>query len=138
MFSREEITSSTPKPEKREIVLKDLAEEVPAGDTEEEEVFELSSPMVDAVDSIPDQNDEDVFNLEELQSIRDDKSEIEVPDIQFADVELPEPGPRRRPAAGPAPAGPVQTIDLPVTLEIPDDADSVQVRLNLKITVKKK
>ena len=32
----------------------------------------------------------------------------------------------------------MQAYDLPITLEIPDSADGMQIHLNLKITLKKK
>ncbi len=148
MFSREEITSSTPKPGEKRVALKDLAEDIPVADTEEEEVFELSSPMVDAEDSLRPLGDEDIFNLEEFQEVRNKKSDIEIPEIHFAEEE------RTDSDAAPAvtniirdeetgerpgwPAPPVQTIDLPITLEIPDGPDGSQIHLNLKITLKKK
>ncbi len=152
MFSREEITSSTPKAEEKEVVFKDLAEDSHAADTEEEEVFELSSPMVDAVDSARGGSDEDIFNLEEIQEVRPDKSDFDLPEIAFADEELrpaETPRPRRprkadedtgemppQPAAPPVPA--VQSYELPVTLEIPDGPDGMQLHVTLKITLKKK
>ena len=87
MFSREELTSSTPKPEEKNVVFKNMAEEIPVADTEEEEVFELSSPMVDAEDSLKATADEDIFNLEEAQEFNNEKSDIEIPEINFADEE---------------------------------------------------
>jgi signal recognition particle receptor subunit beta len=148
MFSREEMTSSTPKPEEKKVVMKDLAEEARFADTDAEEVFELSSPMVDAEESFKPQGDDDIFNLDELQEIKNEKSDIDIPEINFADDEDRGSVPARAAAKGktdedtgerpprPAPSG--QVIDLPVTLEIPEDADGMQIRLNLKITLKKK
>jgi len=151
MFSREEITSSTPKAEEKEVFFKDLAEDSHPADTEEEEVFELSSPMVDAVDSARGGNDEDIFNLEEIQEVRPDKSDFDLPEIAFADEEprpAEPPRPRRPrkadedtgemppPAAAAPPA--VQSYELPVTLEIPDGPDGMQLHVTLKITLKKK
>jgi hypothetical protein len=160
MFSREEITSSTPKPEKKEVALRDLAERSPAGDTEEEEVFELSSPMVDAEDSLKPIGEEDIFNLEDLQEVREDKSDMDIPEIEFADEHKDTdaftafaPAPARRgtdedtgerplrttPAPAAPPAAPsVQIIDVPITVEVPDLPDGTQIRLNLKITLKSK
>ena len=151
MFSREEITSSTPKAEEKEVVFKDLAEDSHAADTEEEEVFELSSPMVDAVDSARGGGDEDIFNLEEIQEVRPDKSDFDLPEIAFADEEPrpAEPPRSRRPRkadedtgempAQPAAAPPaVQAYELPVTLEIPEGPDGMQLHVTLKITLKKK
>lgn len=150
MFSREEITTSAPKPEDKEIAFKDLSEESSSGDTEEE-VFELSSPMVDAVDSRAPQAEEDVFNLEEIAEVKPDRSDFDIPEIEFADEEESRPAPLTTPAAtrgrsndeetGERPAGEMPVVhgyDLPITLEIPDGPDGLQLHLNLKITLKKK
>jgi hypothetical protein len=148
MFSREEMTSSTPKPEEKKVVMKDLAEEIRLADTDAEEVFELSSPMVDAEESFKPQGDDDIFNLDELQEIKNEKSDIEIPEINFAEEERKDTDAVRVAAKDKAdedtgerplrsePAAKV--IDLPFTLEIPPDADGMLVRLNLKITLKKK
>jgi len=145
MFSREEITSSTPKSEEKKVTLKDLAEEMPEADTEKEEVFELSSPMVDAEDSLKPLDEEDIFNLDELQEVKSDKSEIDIPEIEFAEEEPKEIDSRRRAPVnsrdeetGERPAPPIHAIDVPITLEIPDGPDGTQINLNLKITLKKK
>jgi small GTP-binding protein len=147
MFSREEITSSTPEPQKKEIVLKDLVEEMRVSDTAEEEVFELSSPMVDAEDSFKPMGDEDIFNLEELQEVKADKSDFNIPEIDFAEEERQDIAAAAPPAGRadeetgelPASAAPVvQAYDLPITLDIPDGPDGMQIHLNLKITLKKK
>jgi hypothetical protein len=154
MFSREEVTSSAPKPERKEVEFKDLIEVSPHGDTEEEEVFELSSPVIDAEDSIKPMGDEDIFNLEELQEIPEEKSDAGIPDIDFAAEEHKdtdaftaaapamrksaddeEENPFRPAPASPPALGTVHSIDVPITLEIPD---SGEIRLNLKITLKKK
>jgi signal recognition particle receptor subunit beta len=147
MFSREEITSSTPKAGEKKVVLKDLGEEIPVGDTEEEEVFELSSPMVDAEDSLKHLGEEDIFDLEEFQEVKNEKPD-QIPEIRFVEEE------RTDSEAAPAvrniirdeetgerpgwPASAAQAIDLPITLEIPDGPDGMQIHLNLKITLKKK
>lgn len=147
MFSREEITSSAPKPEEKNVALKNLVEEIPVADTEAEEVFELSSPMVDAEDSMKAPGEEDIFNLEDAQELKNEKSDIEIPEMNFADEEQKDTAPvnvvaiktdedtGERPLPAPAAA---RTIDLPVTLEIPDDFQGVKINLNLKITLKKK
>jgi hypothetical protein len=156
MFSREEITSSAPKPEEKAVAFRDLSEENPPGDTEEEEVFELSSPMVDAVDSLKSEAEEDIFNLEEIQEIRPERSDFDIPEIDFAEEERRDTDAVPFPAAEKAPSGKasdeetgdlplaapktpfVQAYDLPITLEIPDGPDNMQLHLNLKITLKKK
>ncbi|HUU04794.1 MAG TPA: GTPase domain-containing protein [Patescibacteria group bacterium] len=147
MFSREEITSSTPKPEEKNVVLKNMAEEIPVADTEAEEVFELSSPMVDAEDSLKASGDEDIFDLEDAQEINSDKSDSEIPEINFTDEEQKDTDSVKVAAiktdedTGERPllVMPIgKSIDLPITLEIPDDSDDVKINLNLKITLKKK
>ncbi len=156
MFSREEITSSSPKAEEKQVVLKDLAEEIHVGDTAEEEVFELSSPMIDAEDSFKPVSDDDIFNLEEIREVKAEKSDFDIPEIDFAEEERREADSapfhpagakpaRNQPPADeetgehPAVEAPlVQAYDLPITLEIPDGADGMQIHLNLKITLKKK
>jgi len=147
MFSREEITSSTPKPKEKNVVLKNMAEEIPVADTEAEEVFELSSPMVDAEDSLKASGDEDIFNLEDAQEINNEKSDIEIPEINFADEEQKDKDSvkvatiKTDEDTGERPLQVMsigKSIDLPITLEIPDDSEDVKINLNLKITLKKK
>ncbi len=154
MFSREEITSSASKPEEKEVAFKDLSEENLPGDTDEEEVFELSSPMIDAVDSLKNEAEEDVFNLEEIREIKADPSDFDIPEIDFAEEErrdtdaVPFPAAESAPAAKagddetgdrpPTAAAAVQVYELPITLEIPDGPDNMQLHLHLKITLKKK
>ncbi|HEX7502094.1 MAG TPA: GTPase domain-containing protein [Acidobacteriota bacterium] len=148
MFSREEMTSNTPKPEEKKVVMKDLAEDIRAADTEAEDVFELSSPMVDAEESFRPQGDEDVFNLDEFQEIKNEKSDIDIPEINFAEEERKDTdaanvasGDKTDEDTGERPQPPElrsQVIDLPITLEIPAGAESTQIQLNLKITLKKK
>ncbi|MFH2107487.1 MAG: GTPase domain-containing protein [Chrysiogenia bacterium] len=147
MFSREEITSSTPKPEEKNVASKNLVEEIPVADTEAEEVFELSSPMVDAEDSLKASGDEDIFDLEDAQELNSEKSDIEIPGIDFSDEEQKDTDSIKvttiktdedtgeRPFQV-MPAG--KSIDLPITLEIPNDSKDVKINLNLKITLKKK
>jgi mutual gliding-motility protein MglA len=142
MFSREEITSSTPKLEEKKVAMKDLAEEPAAADTEEEEVFELSSPMVDAEDSLRPLGEEEIFNLGEPQEAKKEKSDSDFPEIDFADEERQEIDAGRiltsRKSDEETGERPIQIIDLPIVLEISDDADGKQIQLNLKITLRKK
>jgi hypothetical protein len=156
MFSREEITSSAPVPEEKKVVLKAVDEEIHVGDTAEEEVFELSSPMIDAEDSFKPVADDDIFNLEEIREVKAEKSDFDIPEIDFAEEERRDTDnvPFHPAAAGqsqgrtvadeetgehPAAEAPVvQAFDLPITLEVPDCPDGMQIHLNLKITLKKK
>jgi mutual gliding-motility protein MglA len=148
MFSREEITSSTPQPEENKVVLTDADEEVKAGDTDKEEIFELSSPLVDAEDSLKPETADDIFNLEDAQEIKNEKSDIDIPEHDFADEERKDTdaanvsalidddedtGERAAKAKGN-----VRRIDLPVTLDVGKGAGDVQVNIHLKLTIKKK
>jgi hypothetical protein len=105
--------------------------------------------MVDAEDSFKPMGDEDIFNLEELQEVGADKSAFNIPELDFAEeerqaiaaAEPAKPAGRADEETGelPAAAAPVvQAYDLPITLEIPDGPDGMQIHLNLKITLKKK
>jgi signal recognition particle receptor subunit beta len=147
MFSREEITSSTPQPEENKVLLTEADDGIKAGDTDKEEIFELSSPMVDAEDSLKAEAD-DIFNLEDAQEIKNGRSDIEIPEHDFADEERKDTdavnvsalstddedtGERAAKAAST-----VRHIDLPVTLTVGKDAGDVRVNIHLKLTIKKK
>jgi small GTP-binding protein len=161
MFSREEITSSSAKSAKREAAAKEAADESPSGDTEKEEVFELSSPMVEAEEPLKPLNEEDIFNLDEFQEVREDKSVLDVPEIDLLAEEErkdtddytamapartrlrqdDDTGERQltpSPEAAAAPPPAVQAFDVPITLEVPDLPEGTEIRLTLKITLKKK
>ena len=148
MFSREEITSSTPKPEDNKVVFTEPSAEVGAGDTDKEEIFELSSPMVDAEDSLKSMAEDDIFNLEDAQEIKNEKSDIEIPEVSFEDEEQKDTaasrvseviiddedtGERSMKAQGK-----IRNIDLPITLNISKGSGDVQINLNLKLSIKKK
>jgi hypothetical protein len=148
MFSREEITSSAPKPEENKIVFTEPSTEIGTGDTDKEEVFELSSPMVDAEDSLKPIAEDDIFDLEDAQEIKNEKSDIEIPEMNFEDEEQKDTdnvrvvtintdnedtGERLRKTQKE-----IRDIDLPITLDISQDPGDVRINLNLKITIKKK
>jgi signal recognition particle receptor subunit beta len=148
MFSREEITTSSPKTSDRKVTAADQAEESGPGDTDKEEIIELSSPMVDAEDSLKPETDNDIFNLEDEQEIKYERSDIEIPGMDFDAEER-----RDTDAVGaavivtddedtgggvPKARAKSRKIDVPVTLEIPDGPGDVQVTLNLRLTIKKK
>ena len=152
MFSREEITTSSPQAAEKGAVLKEMMEEPHQADTEEEEVFELSSPMIDAEDSLKPMADEDIFNLEEIRVVKAEKSDFDIPEIDFTEEERRDtdsvpfhpdiPASRRAEDEtgehSPSSPAAVQAYDLPITLEVPDGHDGMQIHLNLKITLKKK
>jgi hypothetical protein len=104
--------------------------------------------MVDAEDSLKPETDDDIFNLEDEQEIKNEQSEIEIPGMNFDDEER-----RDTDAVGaavvvtddtdsgvgaPQARARSRKIDVPVTLEIPDGPDDVQITLNLRLTIKKK
>jgi mutual gliding-motility protein MglA len=148
MFSREEITSSTPKPEDNKVVFTEPAAETGAGDTDKEEVFELSSPMVDAEDSLKPIAEDDIFDLEDAQEIKNEKSDIEIPEMNFEEEEQKDTASIRASQIvidnedtgdkSIKAQGEIRNIDLPVTLDISQGPGNVQINLNLKITIKKK
>lgn len=148
MFSREEITSSTPQPKDNKVVFTEPSAETGAGDTDKEEIFELSSPMVDAEDSLKPIAEDDIFNLEDAQEIKNEKSDIEIPEMNFEDEEQKDTdavsvselitndedtGERSLKAYGK-----IRNIDLPITLDISKGPGDVQINLNLKLIIKKK
>jgi hypothetical protein len=148
MFSREEITSSTPKPGDKKVVFTESSSEIKAGDTDKEAVFELSSPMVDAEDSLKPTSEDDIFNLEDMQEIKNEKSDIEIPEMNFEDEEQKNTAPSRVFGVNTddedtgehslKARGKIRNIDLPITLDISKNPDDVQINLNLKLTIKKK
>jgi len=147
MFSREEITSSTPKPEDNKVVFTEPSVEIGAGDTDKEEIFELSSPMVDAEDSLKPITEDDIFNLEDAQEIKNEKSDIEIPEMSFEDEEKKDTAPSRvfevitadkdTDKRSMKVQGEIRNIDLPITLDISKGPGDVQINLNLKLTIKK-
>jgi mutual gliding-motility protein MglA len=148
MFSREEITHSTPKPEENKVTFTEPAAEEKAGDTDKEEIFELSSPMVDAEDSLKPVADEDIFNLEDAQEVLNERSDIEIPDMNFESEEHKDTDAIRisgmltdnEKTGEESRKGRERTknIDVPITLDVSDDPGDVQITLNLRLTIKKK
>jgi signal recognition particle receptor subunit beta len=148
MFSREEITSSTPHPGDNKIVFTEPSTETGAGDTDKEEIFELSSPMVDAEDSLKPISEDSIFNLEDAEEVKNEKSDIEIPEMNFEDEEQKDTDAVR--ISGVITGdddtgerlfktqGKIRNIDLPITLDISKDSGDVQINLNLKLTIKKK
>jgi len=148
MFSREEITTSSPKAQEKKVVFTEPVDELAVGDTDKEEIFELSSPMVDAEDSLKPEAEDDIFNLEDAQEIKNERSDIEIPGVNFEDEERKDTdavnvsvihtddedtGERSTRARGKT-----RKIDVPITLEISKEPGDVQITLNLRLTIKKK
>ena len=162
MFSREEITSTTPKGNEEKDEPEELIDGAIKADTEEEEVFELSSPVVspggEAKPPLP-LGDEEIFKLDESREIRYSTAEIDVPDFNF-DLELGNGAPAKPPgkvltaSAAPEPAAKrfdeplelnleqqiqsnVKNFDIPINIQFPKSQQEIKVNLNLKITIKK-
>jgi len=143
MFSREEITSSTPQPGENKVVFTDADENGKAGDTDKEEIFELSSPMVDAEDSLKPEASDDIFNLEDAQEIKNEKSDIDIPEVDFADEERKDTDEVNISAASTGERSAkakdkIRHIELPLTLDVAKGPGDVQVDIHLKLTIKKK
>jgi mutual gliding-motility protein MglA len=161
MFSREEITSATPKPEDNKVVLPPPPQEVePGGDTDKEEIFELSSPLadagpmmdaeriVDAEDSLKPTAEDDIFNLEDDQEIKNEKSDIQIPEMSFEDDEQKDAAAIHISDINTSDEDTgervlntqdkIRNIDVPITLDIPPGHGDIQINLNLKLTIKKK
>jgi signal recognition particle receptor subunit beta len=147
MFSREEITSATPKAEDNKVTFTEPAMETKAGDTDKEEIFELSSPMVDAEDSLKSIAGDDIFDLDDAQEINNERSDIEIPEMSFEDEEHKDTDSVRISAIitdnestgtrSMKAQGKIKNIDLPITLDISNDPGDVQITLNLRLTIKK-
>ncbi len=160
MFSREEITSHSPKAEETRKPAPARAAPPPpkakestadiVGDTEEEEVFELSAPM-DPGDA-REGEEADIFNLDDAQEVGPEAdleltgSDIEVPDVSFEPLEEP-----RRTTPRPAPAPPAQaqggeltltlsgnSAEVPITLQVPEGNGDLRIHLKLTLRFKPK
>jgi signal recognition particle receptor subunit beta len=148
MFSREEITSSTPKAEDKKVTFTEPAKEPRAGDTDKEEIFELSSPMVDAEDSLKPMAEDDIFDLDDAQELKNERSDIEIPEMNFEDEEHKDTDAVRISGIiaddentgerSTKTQGKIKNIDVPITLDVSSDPSDVQITLNLRFTIKKK
>ncbi len=148
MFSREEITSSTPKTKDNKVLESEPGAEKGPGDTDKEEIFELSSPMVDAEDSFKPAANDDIFDLDDAQEIKNDEADSEILEMNFENEEYKDTdavnvsgmmtddentGDRSLNAQGK-----IKSIDVPIALDISKDPDNVQISINLRLTIKKK
>jgi len=157
MFSREEITSSTPKSvdaseEIKGIQTLDQAEAKGASD--ESEIFELSAPLETGSSAA-----EEIFTLgnsDQVQETTAEPAEIEIPGMEYLSDEtegtgaIPLTRPSRRPekptSAGqarmathhrPAESEEPKKVDIPITLEIGEGDREILLNLKLKIIIKK-
>ncbi|MBN2399361.1 MAG: GTPase domain-containing protein [Candidatus Aminicenantes bacterium] len=148
MFSREEITSSTPKTKDNPALQSEPDKEKGPGDTDKEEIFELSSPMVDAEDSFKPAADDDIFDLDDAQEIKHDEADSEILEMNFEDEEYKDTDAVKVSGMvtddgntgdhSPNTQGKIKSIDVPITLDISKDPGNIQISLNLRLTIKKK
>ncbi len=156
MFSREEVTSESSENEEKKG--KGEKRDKSTEDTEKEAIFELSSPLIDAEEEAEssDSKDEDIFNLEDniLDGFIEDDIQEEDSVVQLEDDALeletekpkksaeqktePEKSKEQKPAKEVEPKTEIQTINVPLNLEIPKNKNEVKVNLNLQIVIKKK
>ncbi len=175
MFSREEATDTIVAPRgakglKPEKEVDDRANE----DTEKEELFELSSPMDDESlktndyqPSLPQEPEEEIFNLGGDDILNADDDMLDVPDANLKDElgdinpepvqPLPEPLPEPMPVVDTEPLNePVnltapmnmevnvkeettanKNISIPLDVKIPEGKNEIAIDINLRIVVKK-
>jgi mutual gliding-motility protein MglA len=164
MFSREEVTAAAPKQEEPRkpapakpapTSAKESTSEIMA-DTEEEEIFELSSPMSAHPEAEFEMLGEDeIFNLTDSHELPSDEpeielvdSDIEVPDLSF-DLEEQKSKPENGLTPIPVRRAPDETAelainisgdsaDVPIRLQIPEGSQEIHVNLRLTLTIKKK
>ncbi|MDY0295954.1 MAG: hypothetical protein RB296_01440 [Acidobacteriota bacterium] len=151
MFSRDEITTSSPEPPEPDEVSPVGVSEMDAADTESEDVFELDSPIEGAIASV-EEDEEAIFDLGDESVLPTAENEIiEVPDF---DHELDSTSPPLEDARKPggqdstdywedkADGGiRVRVNDaesravIPVTVVLPKGTDRAQVDIHLSLTI---
>ena len=157
MFSREEITSKSPKEEKMVKEFQDTDSRIKE-DTEKEEVFELSDSMneeeISPVPASRSQKSDDIFNLGVENILEDSSHEFEVPEIEIGDgiledgeveplktvhkkIESDESGEKEIEASIELDSD-VKNIDIPIEIKVPKNQDEVRIKLNLRIALRKK
>jgi signal recognition particle receptor subunit beta len=170
VFSREEATDTIVAPRDVKPIKKEKEAENLEGfdkakeDTEKEELFELSGPMVEA--SLETQNypqegpaqeaDEEIFNLEDesMVSVEEGEEEGDILDIPEANLkdelgdlggeeDVKEVEPEPEPIALTPGMEEVKEeqvdkiIQVPLNVHIPEDKDEIKINLNLRIVIKK-
>jgi len=159
MFSREEVTSESSENEEKKG--KGEKRDKSTEDTEKEAIFELSSPLIDGEEDEESSKskDEDIFNLEDnildgfieddhqkeeeedsLLELEDDARppETEKPQKSVEKKTEPEKSKEEKPAKEMEQETEIQTINVPLNLEIPKNKNEVKVNLNLQVVIKKK
>ncbi|MCK4835550.1 MAG: GTPase domain-containing protein [Candidatus Aminicenantes bacterium] len=154
MFSREEITSKSPKEEKIVKDFQDTDAEVQE-DTEKEEVFELSDSMNEEISSADDsQKSDEIFSLGVENILEDSSSDFEVPEVEIGDGILDdgevEPVKTVQKKIGNGGSedreieaiieldSDIKNVDIPIDIKVPENKDEIRIKLNLRIVLKKK
>ena len=152
MFSREELTSATAKEGPEEPFEPFAPPPLDKEETEEEEIFELSAPIPEAPPSLP--AEEDVFNLGEEIAAPSAPEEFVVPEISYSNedssiqskVQLDDYRTMTPPPAkpkSPPPANPPtieiapQTVEIPLTIEVPAGKEDISLNILLKVKLKR-
>jgi hypothetical protein len=162
MFSKEEITASSPAEEELDEYRTMPMQRKLNEDTEKEEIFELSKPFIDEEEEEEvdvSGQEEDIFDLDDGSFLGKVDEDIEVPDVSLGD----ELGDVRE--AAETESGPIieltdednvsglsadegvhqidldageQTATIPIRLIIPKNKDEVKINLNLQLHFKRK
>ena len=149
MFSRDGITTSSARADEKKVFLSQDNDFVPKRSKDEEEIFELSSPLMEISDRETHPTfEDDVFNLENAQEIGESKSTSGENEDPLKDVT-----PQKRssfdlddidplvtlgmPEKNPPPAA-QQNYTVPISIQLPEFREEIKIHLNLQITLKKK
>ncbi len=159
MFSKEEITASSPAEEDLDQYRTMPMQRKLNEDTEKEEIFELSKPFIDEEEEAAvSGQEEDIFDLDDGSFLGKVDEDIEIPDVSLVD-ELEDEREAAETESGPiieltdedkAPPGVSagervhqihldageQAATIPIRLIIPKGRDEVRINLNLKLHFK--
>jgi len=153
MFSREEVTSNSPKEEGMVQDFQDSDGDIQE-DTEKEEVFELSEIIGEDSSAQDDaQKSNDVFNLDVENIMENSDSGFEVPEVKIEDGMLADSkidalktvekkiidinrGDREISTKVVVDSD-QKSFDIPIEIQIPPNKDDIKIKLNLHIQLKK-
>jgi len=142
MFSKEEITSLTPE----EKILNNI-KVTSSGDTEEESVMELTSPIEDAAPDINISNEEEIFDLEESspqieipeefpeddEDLRTVYKEKSVPIVLDENDLIPT---KEKKSNNEKNKSKIKSLDIPLEIDIPKDCNKIKLNLTINIKIK--
>ena len=149
MFSREEITASSTRTNEKKVFPPQDNDFIPGRSKDEEEIFELSSPLMEISDRETHPTfEDDVFNLENAQEISESKSSPrenedplkEVTPQKRSSFDLDDIHPLVElgiPEKTPIPPF-QQNYTVPISIQLPEFREEIKINLNLQITLKKK